>query len=286
MTTETSNILSDQNKFLELRPGLFRSTFILSFGPIALPIATFLIRGNPIPNSNTSASTDDDGKNKNDNQAYEWIMIDAGAPPHASEILCAIETVLSHPQDTLKYICITHAHFDHTGATLLILERYKECKVVGHYLEKPFLCEGKELKSCAGDTWVFNVMKYFLLDSKVQIPEEKVVFVREGEAWEYGELIKVVETHGHTPGSISFIHVPSRSIMIGDASKNHAFFSKQSCLSYPLSSTYQMGTAIRSMDKIISLKGQVDTIFPGHDFSKEGIAVAEMMAFRAENPRS
>ncbi|KAG0374448.1 hypothetical protein BGX24_010398, partial [Mortierella sp. AD032] len=45
-----------------------------------------------------------------------------------------------------------------------------------------------------------------------------------------------------------------------------------------------MGTAIRSMDKIISFKGEVDTIFPGHDFSKEGVAVAEMMAFRAENP--
>ncbi|KAF9902186.1 hypothetical protein EC991_005199 [Linnemannia zychae] len=214
-------------------------------------------------------------------------MIDAGAPPHASQILAAVEKVLSHPQDTLKYICITHAHLDHTGATLLLLDRYPGSKAVGHYLEKPFLCEGKAFSSCAGDTWVFNVMKYLSMPSKVQIPAEKMLFVREGEDWEYGGLVKVVETHGHTPGSISFIHKSSRSIMIGDASKNHAFFSKQACLSYPLSTgTCHMGTAIKSMDKIVSLKDEVDTIFPAHDYNPEGVTVKELEAFRAENPRS
>ncbi|KAG0071605.1 hypothetical protein BGZ89_010111 [Linnemannia elongata] len=272
-TTEQIKLLPDQNEFLELRPGLYRCTFVLTFGPVGLPIATFLIRGNPIPAT--------------DNKAHEWIMVDAGAPPHAAQILAAVERVLSHPQDTLKYLCITHAHLDHTGATPLLLDRYPGCKVVGHPEERPFLCEGKGYKSCSGDTWVFNVMKHLAMASKVQVPLERMLWVREGEEWEYGKLMKVIETHGHTPGSISFIHIPSRSIMIGDASKNHAFLSKQPGLSYPLSTgTCQMGTAIKSMDKIISLKDQVDTIFPAHDYNHEGVTVEEMKAFRAANPRS
>lgn len=93
--------------------------------------------------------------------------------------------------------------------------------------------------------------------------------------------------HMKNLGSISFIHIPSRSIMIGDASKNHAFLSKQPGLSYPLSTgTCQMGTAIKSMDKIISLKDQIDTIFPAHDYNHEGVTVEEMKAFRTANPRS
>lgn len=87
--------------------------------------------------------------------------------------------------------------------------------------------------------------------------------------------------------SISFIHIPSRSIIIGDASKNHSFLSKTPCLSYPLSTgTCQMGTAIQSMDKITSLKDQVDTIFPAHDYNPNGVTVEEMQVFRAANPRS
>ncbi|KAF9538045.1 hypothetical protein EC957_007279 [Mortierella hygrophila] len=272
-TTEVTKLLPDQNEFLELRPGLFRCTFVLTFGPVGLPIATFLIRGNSI------TATDD--------KAHEWIMIDAGAPPHAAQILAAVERVLSHPQDTLKYLCITHAHLDHTGTTPLLLERYPTSKVIAHPEERPFLCEGKGYNSCAGDTWVFNVMKHLALASKVRIPVERMLWVREGEEWEYDGLVKVIETHGHTPGSISFIHIPSRSIMIGDASKNHAFLSKQPGLSYPLSTgTCQMGTAIKSMDKIISLKDQIDTIFPAHDYNHEGVTVEEMEVFRAANPRS
>ncbi|KAF9538044.1 hypothetical protein EC957_007278 [Mortierella hygrophila] len=268
-TKDTPKLLPDQNEFLELRPGLFRCTFVLTFGPVGLPIATFLIRGNPIPAT--------------DNMAHEWIMIDAGAPPHATQILAAVERVLSHPQDTLKYLCITHAHMDHTGATLLLLERYPTCTVIAHPEERPFLCDGKGYNSCNGDRWVFNAMKFLTgAPAKMRVPAEKVVWVKEGEEWEYGWLVKVFETPGHTPGSISFIHTPSRSIMIGDVFKNHMSLSKQPCLSYPPSrGTCYMDTAILSMDKIISLKDQVDTVFPAHNYNADGVTVQEMEALRA-----
>ncbi|KAH7056830.1 beta-lactamase-like protein [Linnemannia elongata] len=271
-TKETPKFLPDQNEFLELRPGLYRCTFVLTFGPVGLPIATFLIRGNPIPAT--------------DNKAHEWIMIDAGAPPHAAQILAAVERVLSHPQDTLKYLCITHSHMDHTGTTLLLLERYPTCKVIAHPEERPFLCEGKGYNSCSGDRWVFNVMKFLTgAPAKMKVPVENVVWVREGEEWEYQSVLKVVETPGHTPGSISFIHTSSRSFMIGDACKNHMSFSKLPNLSYPPSrGTCYMDTAIRSMDKIISLKDQVDTIFPAHDYNPEGLTVQELETYRAATP--
>ncbi|KAG0315202.1 hypothetical protein BGZ99_007610 [Dissophora globulifera] len=269
--TAAQKIVPDQEEYVEVRPGLYRCTFILTMAFLALPIATFLIKGNPI--------ADEPG-------AHEWIMIDAGAPPHADNIVETVKSVLKHPKDKLKYICITHAHLDHTGASMVLLEHYPECKVVSHPEEKPFLCDGKSFSSCAGDTWVFNVMKHLSMAAKIRIPENKMLLLRENENWEYSHLIKIIETHGHTPGSISFLHVPSRSIMIGDASKNHMFTSKLPNLSYPLATgTCHMGNAIKSMDKIISFKSEIDTIFPAHDYNPEGITVAELQELRTSDPR-
>ncbi|KAF9340140.1 hypothetical protein BGZ91_003295 [Linnemannia elongata] len=62
-------------------------------------------------------------------------------------------------------------------------------------------------------------------------------------------------------------------------------FSKLPNLSYPPSrGTCYMDTAIRSMDKIISLKDQVDTIFPAHDYNPEGLTVQELETYRAATP--
>lgn len=130
-------ILSDQDQFIEIRPGLFRCTIIMTIGFLALPIATFLIKGNPIPG---------------EPEAHEWIMIDAGAPPQVEKLVENIKQVLKHPKDTIKYLGITHAHNDHTGATLEILDAFPGSKVIGHPEEKPFLCDGKPFKSCTGDT--------------------------------------------------------------------------------------------------------------------------------------
>ncbi|KAF8933227.1 beta-lactamase-like protein [Dissophora ornata] len=266
-----AKIVPDQDEYIEIRPGVFRCTIILSMGFISLPIATFLIKGNPVP-----GETD----------AHEWLIVDAGAPFQADSILQNVKSVLKHPKDTLKYICITHSHLDHTGATLVLLEHYPGCKVVGHPEEKPFLCDGKSYKSCVGDTWVFNVMKHFSGAPKLRVPEDRMLLLREGDEWEYSRQVEIIETHGHTPGSISFLHVPSRSIMIGDATKNHMFMSKEPNLTYPLGpGTCHMGNAIKSMDKIISLKDQVDTIFPAHDYNPEGITVADLQELRTSDPR-
>ncbi|KAF8985421.1 hypothetical protein BGZ46_004279 [Entomortierella lignicola] len=266
-----TKVVPDQDQYIEIRPGLFRCTTILTLGFISLPIATFLIKGNAIPG---------------EPEAHEWLMVDAGVPHHTDDILNYVKVVLKHPKDTLKYICITHAHLDHTGASIALLDQYPGSKVVAHPEEKPFLCDGKSFKSCVGDTWAFTIMKHLSPPPKIRIPEDKMLLLREGELWEYSHLIKVVETHGHTPGSISFIHVPSRSIMIGDASKNHTFTTKEPKLSYPLATgTCHMGTAIKSMDKIISLKDEVDTILPAHDYNPEGITIEELQELRASHPR-
>ncbi|KAF9171815.1 hypothetical protein BGX21_004882 [Mortierella sp. AD011] len=266
-----AKVVPDQDQYVEIRPGLFRCTTILTFGFVALPIATFLIKGNPIPG---------------EPEAHEWLMVDAGAPPHTENIVKNVKEVLKHPKDTLKYVCITHAHLDHTGASIALLDQYPGCKVVAHPEEKPFLCDGKSFKSCAGDTWVFTVMKHLSAPSKIRIPEDKMLLLREGEEWEYSHVVKVIETHGHTPGSISLIHISSRCIMIGDASKNHMFLSKEPHLTYPLApGTCHMGNAIKSLDKIISLKEQVDTILPAHDYNPEGITIAELQELRTSDPR-
>ncbi|KAF9416530.1 hypothetical protein BGZ94_010197 [Podila epigama] len=262
--------LPDLERFVEVRPGLFRCTIVWPIGLIDVPVSTFLIRG---------------GARDKTEQGYDWILIDSGAPMQVETLLKAIDAVLTHANDTLRYICITHAHIDHTGATLALLDKYPDSKVVMHVEEKPFLCDGRSFKTCRGDTWTFTILKTFSHEANVCVPENRIVTLRDGDAWEFGHVLKIVETQGHTPGSASYLHIPTRSMMVGDAVMNIAsnpLWSKIACVSGPLAmSTCHWGDAMKSIDKIISFKDQVDTIFPAHDYNPDGVHIDKVHEFHS-----
>ncbi|KAF9578660.1 hypothetical protein BGW38_005435 [Lunasporangiospora selenospora] len=244
--------LPDLERFVQVRPGLWRCTIIwaVAYG-IECPVATFLV--------------------------------DSGAPTQVERLLKAIDVVFTHANDTLRYICITHAHIDHTGAAPALLEKYPQAKAVMHVEEKPFICHGKSLKTVQSDTWTFSIMKHLGHDADVKLPEDRVIALRDGDKWEFDHVIKFVETPGHTPGSSSFIHIPSRSILVGDAVMNIAanpLWSKIPCISGPMAmSTCHWGNAMEAITKICSLKDEVDTVFPAHDYSMDGIHITKVHEF-------
>ncbi|CAO3564038.1 unnamed protein product [Mortierella alpina] len=267
--------LPDLNKFVEVRPGLWRCTIIwqVSVG-VQVPVATFLVRG--------------DSLEQGSDPAHDWLLVDSGAPMQVDTLLKAMDQVLTHEKDQLRFICITHAHIDHTGATPALLEKYPEAKVVIHEEEKPFICDGKSFRSCTSDTWTFSLLKHFSHEADVRIPHERTVTLRDGDQWEFEHVLKFVETPGHTPGSASYLHIPTRSIMVGDAVMNIAsmpLWSKIPCISGPLvMSTCHWGNAMKAIDKILSLKDDVDTIFPAHDYNVEGLHIDHVHEFH--NPSS
>jgi hypothetical protein len=71
--------------------------------------------------------------------------------------------------------------------------------------------------------------------------------------------------------------------MVGDAIMNIAAYpmlSKIPCISGPLAmSTCHWGNAMKAIEKITTLKDEVDTVFPAHDYNPDGIHIQKVHEF-------
>ncbi|KAG0233460.1 hypothetical protein BGW42_007417 [Actinomortierella wolfii] len=245
--------LPDFERFAEVRPGLFRCTLIWPIGGLDIPVATFLVRGS---------------------NEHDWVLVDAGAPVHADKLMAALESFLTHEKDTIKYIAITHAHIDHTAAIPLLLEKYPDSKVLFHVEEKPYLCHGHSLKSVAGDTWTFTILKRFGHEAIVVVPEDRAITLRHGDSWEFEHVLRLVETPGHTPVGDALMHCITSP-----------FGQALPCVSGPLAmSTCHWGNAMKAIDNILEMRNEVDNVFPAHDYSKDGVPIQHVHDFHRPPP--
>ncbi|KAG0362311.1 hypothetical protein BG005_006141 [Podila minutissima] len=250
----------DLNKFVQVRQGLHCCTTVwnIGWGYVAqVPVSAFLVRHKTNP--------------------HDWALIDTCAPDESSILMNAIDKFLTHAQDRIRYICITHAHYDHTGGVHALLDRYPDSKVVVHAEEKPFVCDGRQFKSLWGDTCIFNLLKVpidYLHKANVRVPYDRTVTLRDGDHWEFEDVLEFVETSGHTPGSASFIHLPSKSMMVGDTVMNYPNVSGPTP-----ASTWHWGDAMKAIDKILSLEDRVEIVFPAHDVGQSGVHIAKVRDF-------
>ena len=91
----------------------------------------------------------------------------------------------------IKYILLTHGHFDHVGAVAALVKKYKALVYMSKD-DRAFLESPKEVRASA-----FGM----------QIEAADVdVFVKEGDEIPFSEgTIKVIETPGHTLGSVCYL---------------------------------------------------------------------------------
>lgn len=91
----------------------------------------------------------------------------------------------------IKYILLTHGHFDHVGAVAALVKKYK-APVYMSKDDRAFLESPKEVRASS-----FGM----------QIEAADVdVFVKEGDEIPFSEgTIKVIETPGHTLGSVCYL---------------------------------------------------------------------------------
>lgn len=92
----------------------------------------------------------------------------------------------------LKYILLTHGHFDHVLGVNDFKNQYPECKVLLHEDDKGLLDSIKDFASRFGAG---------------QVEEQKVdSYLKEGDIIKFGnQEIKVIHTPGHTKGGVCYL---------------------------------------------------------------------------------
>lgn len=140
----------------------------------------------------------------------------------------------------VSHILLTHGHFDHIGCVTAMKEKYG-CKIVVADLEKEFLTDTK--LNCA-----------FMGGSSVTAPDADIL-VKDGDEISVGDMVfKVVETPGHTVGSVCFL--------VGDSMFSGDTLFQGSCGRTDLP-TGDWDTIVESLKKLKELEGDF-TVYSGH----------------------
>jgi hydroxyacylglutathione hydrolase len=140
----------------------------------------------------------------------------------------------------VKYIILTHGHGDHCAAAFEIRE-YTGAKILLNQKDE-YLTKGETLNIIP----ILRNMKLFEVDE----------YIKEGDIIKVGNInIKVIETPGHTPGSVSLII--DNIVITGDA----LFQGSIGRTDFEFGSKEQLIQSIK--EKILVLPEET-RVFPGH----------------------
>jgi len=144
----------------------------------------------------------------------KWVLVDAGLPGRAAEILEAAEARFGGESQP-EAILLTHGHMDHIGSALQLAEAW-DVPIYAHQLELPYLT-GRSCYPPADPTVggaIAFLSRFFParardLGPRVQeLPKGKVPGA---SGWRW------IATPGHSPGHVSFFRASDRVLLAGDA---------------------------------------------------------------------
>jgi len=139
------------------------------------------------------------------------ILVDAGAPNQADQILAAVHKAGVNPKD-IALILHTHGHFDHAGSTVE-LKRRLGVPVAVHVKDAFMLRQGinGEIKPRNFEARMIKAV----VPNSFEACEPDILIEEEMILTDFGINGKVFFTPGHTKGSISVLCENSEAI-IGD----------------------------------------------------------------------
>ncbi len=215
------------------------------------------------------------------NSKDDFVLIDAGMPDSANDIIAAVEDRFGS-NSRPKAIILTHGHFDHVGA-IIDLVKHWEVPVYAHEIELPFLT-GKmsypEPDPTVEGGMVAKMSPMFPnepinLGNRVQtLPQDNSVPHMPGFRW--------IHTPGHSPGHVSLFRDEDKTLIAGDAfitvkqdSLYKVFTQEQEINGPPRYLTPDWKAAKESVIKLQALKPAVAVT--GHGLPMSGQLLADSL---------
>ena len=165
-----------------------------------------------------------------DDAAGVCCVIDPGDEP------ARVEQMVQRSGCELRYILLTHGHFDHCTGVAGMLERHPELPV--------YICE-KDATDGVGSEMQF-----------ARLPEKNQRYYKDGDTLTLGALtISVLETPGHTPGSVC--------LLVGDVMFAGDTLFRGSCGRTDFPGGDQ-ATLLHSIADVLFKLPDDTTVYPGH----------------------
>lgn len=146
-----------------------------------------------------------------------YILVDTGISWVRHKLMAQL-TALGVPGDQLKYLILTHTHFDHCGNAGYIFHRFKPSIIV-HSLESAFLENGFAPLPKGANMVTGTMSKLGMLLKplfKFQRTKADILVKDTLDMYPLGIDIELIHTPGHSKGSISLI-VNHELALVGDA---------------------------------------------------------------------
>jgi glyoxylase-like metal-dependent hydrolase (beta-lactamase superfamily II) len=123
----------------------------------------------------------------------EAALVDSGCGKGTERLLANISESLTDPLG-IKYLLITHCHFDHTGGAAVLKEKIG-LEIVAHELDALYLETGDNRVTAA--SWYGAKLKPFRVDRKLRGAREEIILG--------GRKITAIHAPGHSPGSVVYL---------------------------------------------------------------------------------